>query len=658
MTSLNTDNRIMSIRSVRYWILIFLCGAMLSLALSCGGGGGSVYTVTTTPTMNGVISSISAIAGNGSVTVSWGPVTGATSYIVYSSLSSPVSHVTATKHIVSGTTFDDSGLTNGVPYYYVMTSIESGIESSDSSEVSAVPGDSGTISGTVLYEDKEYGISGFTGNTAMKAVRYATVEVVNVATSSVLNSTKTDSRGAYRLAVAAGPTVYVRVLSEAVPATAPVSVKNLSGAKYGMSGINLPLTGSASVNISAPSTNPAGGAFNILDVLTNGFEFVKHLSGAYPPVSLSAFWEKGNLNGTFYCTGVSCPSGDGIYVLNTTTDTDEYDDDVLYHEFGHFVATNFSRDDSPGGQHALSSNDLDMRLSWSEGWGDFFPAALKSWLWSDLSTQGLLSSAPGTELSRYVDTVSGGAGVSFNFATPPVNVSFWYATNEAAIAKILWDLQTNFTVQPIWSVVSSFTSTIPSTPVNLEAFWDAWYTLRSLSTATTELASVRSIYAARSINYYADPYEQDDSLATASTYTINVTPQQVRTLYSKSYPAADVDVVSFAAISGNAYTITTSNMLNGADTVILVSNPSGTVIAANDNSNGIDYSSGRVPRLVMPSLCDFNGICHDNRSDILGSHVSFVATTAGMHSVKIESSPVRPVSAGRYGSYTLTITSP
>ena len=125
---------------------------------------------------------------------------------------------------------------------------------------------------------------------------------------------------------------------------------------------------SVTVNISIPAMS-VGGAFNVLDVLTNGFQFVKSMSGTYPPVSLSAFWWVNNSLGTYYCTG-TCLVGEGIYVLNSTSDTDEYDDDVIYHEFGHFTAAYFSQDDSPGGPHSLTDNDLDMRLACSEGWVD------------------------------------------------------------------------------------------------------------------------------------------------------------------------------------------------------------------------------------------------------------------------------------------------
>lgn len=44
---------------------------------------------------------------------------------------------------------------------------------------------------------------------------------------------------------------------------------------------------------------------------------------------------------------------------------------VILHEFGHYVAANYSRDDSPGGQHFVGSK-VAAPFAWSEGWASFF----------------------------------------------------------------------------------------------------------------------------------------------------------------------------------------------------------------------------------------------------------------------------------------------
>jgi hypothetical protein len=325
-----------------YMVFLLFLLALIVFAAGCSGGGSgggtpppqNPFTITSP-------SSFSAVAGNNSVTLSWSPVTGADSYNIYRSLSSPVTKTTGTV-IAAGiisTAYSDTTVTIGARYFYVVTSISSGVESAVSPEVSAIPGSTGTISGKVMYEDKELAgdpvqrIGGFTGKTMMKAVRYATVDVVNAADSSVLYTAKTDTLGVYSISTSTGSTaVYVRVNSIATPPTsASITVANLANAKYGVPSENITLAGSADVNITINTANIAGGAFNILDVMTSGYDFIHHLNGAYPSVPLSAFWEPGNkLYGTYFCTDGCPPNGlHGIYVFSETGgDTDEYDDDV------------------------------------------------------------------------------------------------------------------------------------------------------------------------------------------------------------------------------------------------------------------------------------------------------------------------------------------
>jgi glycosidase len=78
--------------------------------------------------------------GDGSVSLSWQAVPGAASYRVYRSRLSHGGYELVTTTPLTGTTFSDSGLVNGVPYYYVVTALDAaGNESELSNEVSGVP---------------------------------------------------------------------------------------------------------------------------------------------------------------------------------------------------------------------------------------------------------------------------------------------------------------------------------------------------------------------------------------------------------------------------------------------------------------------------------------------------------------------------------------
>ena len=56
-----------------------------------------------------------------------------------------------------------------------------------------------------------------------------------------------------------------------------------------------------------------------------------------------------------------------------TEDTDEFDQHVIAHEFGHYIEDNFSRADNIGGAHGLGDK-LDIRVAFGEGFGYAFSA--------------------------------------------------------------------------------------------------------------------------------------------------------------------------------------------------------------------------------------------------------------------------------------------
>jgi hypothetical protein len=411
----------------------------------------------------------------------------------------------------------------------------------------------------------------------------------------------------------------VRVISEAVlSGSHTIEVRNLSNKLHaiasGTSSVSPGETINTDMSIAFSSGLPAG-AFNILDVYASGFAFVKELSGTYPP-ALTAYWQDGNIYGTYYL------SGWGIFLLGGDGagggDTDEYDDDVLWHEFGHFVADSFSKDDSPGGAHSLVDNDLDLRLSWSEGWGDFFPAAVKSWVNPALlSTAGMLP-------SQYVDTLDNSAQISFDFGSPPdgdpiidpTGDSFKYSSSEVAVAKVLWDLQETYTVNDAWDIF--ITLRTAASPINFERFWDDWL-LRP--TSGSEMPALQTILTGRSILYQDDAFENDDSANAGRAFTFGL--PETHTLY----PNGDADYVAFSAVGGLPYTIQTSDLKNGADTYLTILDTDGSTVLKTDNNNA----------------------------------TSFSPAGAGTYYVKINTSPntFSPItSKGRYGTYSLTITQP
>jgi Ricin-type beta-trefoil lectin domain-like len=120
-------------------LLVVMCTLA---AAACGGGGGGGGGAsgggTGTPTpVPSAPTNLVATAGNASVMLSWNPSMGATSYNVKrAAVSGGPYTVIATQ---SGQTYSDSALTNGTNYYYVVSALNAGGESVNSTEASAQP---------------------------------------------------------------------------------------------------------------------------------------------------------------------------------------------------------------------------------------------------------------------------------------------------------------------------------------------------------------------------------------------------------------------------------------------------------------------------------------------------------------------------------------
>ena len=87
---------------------------------------------------------LAAVAGDKQITLTWGAVTGATTYTVYWSTSTGVTKTTGTAIASATSPYTHTGLTNGTPYYYVVTATKGALESKESTEASATPKATGT----------------------------------------------------------------------------------------------------------------------------------------------------------------------------------------------------------------------------------------------------------------------------------------------------------------------------------------------------------------------------------------------------------------------------------------------------------------------------------------------------------------------------------
>jgi hypothetical protein len=134
-------------------------------------------------------------------------------------------------------------------------------------------------------------------------------------------------------------------------------------------------------------TRRAGAPFAMLDTLVSSIERVCQAAPSTNFPSCELHWSVNNV-----ATGGSLEAGqiitshydaddldrDGrrgdLYILGKEdVDTDEYDDHVIAHEFGHYLEDRLYRTDSLGGPHS-KEDLLDPRLAFGEGFGNGFSA--------------------------------------------------------------------------------------------------------------------------------------------------------------------------------------------------------------------------------------------------------------------------------------------
>jgi hypothetical protein len=309
------------------------------------------------------------------------------------------------------------------------------------------------IAGTATFDSVPFAATGGALNyqgTTQKPVRGAIVEAVDAVSQAVLATGVTSDTGTYTLTVPSNLSVFVRVRAQMQKSgTAPtwdfaVRDNTQSNALYSM--VSTPFTAAAGAvqNLNAPSgwsgSNSAGsysgtrvaGPFAVLDtVYTTYAKVLTAKSDAVFP-ALNIFWSVNNVPtngdraqgqiGTSFFT-VDSAGNRSIYLLGAANnDSDEYDSPVVAHEWGHYFQNAFSRDDSVGGPHT-GSDFLDMRVAFSEGWGN---------AWSGMALNQ----------SFYADSSGTGqqSGFRLDLTQPVANVSSpgWY--RESSIQYMLYSL--------------------------------------------------------------------------------------------------------------------------------------------------------------------------------------------------------------------------
>jgi fibronectin type 3 domain-containing protein len=233
------------------WSLIPL---LLTLALlpSCGGSGsgGGGGTAPSTPT------GLTATAGNLQVSLTWNASAGASTYKVKRGSASGGPYTTIATP--SAASYTNTGLTNGTPYYYVVSAVNTVGESGNSTQVSATP---------VPAPSTPTGLTATAGNQQVSLTW-------NASTGATTYNVK-------RGAASGGP--YTTIATPSTASYTNTGLTNGTPYYYVVSAVNTSGESANSTQASATPTGPATAVSVSVDVLSNRHPISSYIyGGSYP----------------------------------------------------------------------------------------------------------------------------------------------------------------------------------------------------------------------------------------------------------------------------------------------------------------------------------------------------------------------------------------
>jgi hypothetical protein len=301
------------------------------------------------------------------------------------------------------------------------------------------------------------------------------VRALDAGSQVVLATTSTDNLGNYSFTVAANTMITVQVVARMLRDNTQALPRWDMRVQDGVPGVTpYTYTDGVSFNSNAATAHDvaiptgiaangtaagvrASGPFAILDTVYQATQTILNADALTNFPALIVDWGS-QADGTFFT-----PQGSQHIALlaDLTEDTDEFDQHVIAHEFGHYIEFNYSRADNIGGAHGLGDK-LDPRVAFGEGFGYAFAA--------------IVLNDPVARDSFFDGTTQRSS--SFNVETnPPTsqpgnpigNYGCW--CSESSVWSILWDVydnaaDTNDAVAlgflPIWDVLIGPERTTPA----------------------------------------------------------------------------------------------------------------------------------------------------------------------------------------------------
>jgi hypothetical protein len=216
--------------------------------------------------------------------------------------------------------------------------------------------------------------------------------------------------------------------------------------------------------VSCPSA--LNGVFNILSVITKGNRYVDQIDETPPQVLVT--WPDDDDDATSEYDGPPRRLYQGIYLEGPNSATanpepDEFSDEVILHEYGHFIMDKMAE--------LPSFSQGDDRHFWVEGWAQFFQAPIRHHLgypdpevypetgsnletWRNIQDEYMTVGSILWDIYDQTDDDQDGDGIGDSFG-------FAMGFNE------IWDVFRNYDPDPL--------NIFHNHPTTIHEFWDGWF---------------------------------------------------------------------------------------------------------------------------------------------------------------------------------------
>jgi len=454
--------------------------------------------------------------------------------------------------------------------------------------------------------------------TTKEPARQIVVKAID-ASNHVLAKTTTDDTGAYHLENLPKDTplkirAYAKMLSNQWDVTV---VDNTSGQSiYAIEG-NLVSTGSSNAirNLHASSgwdiasndyiSERQAAPFAIIDSIYTGMQKILSVDSDAKFPLLRANWSihntpsgsgtDGELRDGLIVTS-HYGGADDLYILgDKDSDTDEYDDHIIIHEWGHYFEAKFSRADNIGGSHGEGER-LDIRVAFGEGWGNAI-------------------SAIATDDPIYFDTMGlhQDSGWFMDIENQPKKTPGWFS--EASIQRILYDLYDNndddmdrlsLGFAPIYNTLTTSQKTTP-------AFTSLFSFITNLKNENPDSSSaIDDIVASEEIDTISEIYGDDHHDLYSDMQIGSMHQVCLSTQYGKRNKLYNRRYIRFTLSSSNNYTIRVvqnNGSSSDPDFYLYKTDPFSTKGTSEKTANGQEEASYALSAGdYLLDVADYNGI--------------------------------------------------